>query len=162
MKKIFLFAFASITFFSCKPYEQQIAEECIKSHLKCPSSLKVVSFSSSYIDASQSIDTSYHVRSINEHARTVRIDSVRREVSTYPAHYYCMITFDAQNPMGAMIRYSETVVVEGGRGFLWNDWFDYRYRLSKDSIWVERTTKKPESMYSIYGRGWYRKKDFID
>ena len=162
MKKILLFAFVSLLLIGCKPYEQQRAEAFIKQHMKCPSSLKVISFSSMYMDESVSMDTSYHVYRINDRARTVSIDSAKQTKRTYPAHYRCFVTFDAQNPMGAMIRYSEQVVVQDGRGWWWDDWFSYHYNHATDSVWPEKGTKQIKPSQFLYGTRWYNNDYFMD
>ena len=161
MKKIWLLALA-VLLIGCKSYEQQRAEECIKQHMKCPSSLNVISFSSIYTDKSISMDTSYHVYSINERARIARVDSVKQITRTYPAHYHCFVTFDAQNLMGAMVHYNETMVVENGRGWFWNDWFSFRYDQATDSVWLDKITKKIKPSKFMYGTGWYNKDYFIE
>ena len=160
MKRILLLVFAAITLIGCKSYEQQRAEECIKRHLKCPSSLKVISFYDIFRDEDIDVDTTYHISSISMRTQAVHIDSLKQSIRTYPAHHYCLITFDAQNLMGAMVRYSETVVVEKENAELWNDWFNYHYCLSKDSIWAEKLTKKPKYIYSVYRGQWCNKNDF--
>ena len=162
MKKILLFAFVLVTLLGCKSYEQQRAEEFIRQHMKCPSSLKVVGFSSVYMDESISMDTAYHVTRINGRARTVRIDSAKQTKRIYPAHYRCFITFDAQNPMGAMIRYSEQVVVRNGIGWWWDDWFSYHYEHATDSVWAEKGTKQIKPSETIYYPGWRSKDYFMD
>ena len=162
MKKILLFAFAIFALIGCKSNEQRLAEECIKKHLKCPSTLKVVNFSSSYEQEKIDIDTVYHVCAVNERARTVRIDSIKQIKRIYPAHYFCTMSFDAQNLMGANVRNSELVVIENGWAQLWEDWFGFHYRTSLDSVWEDRSVKKAASIYSMYRGRWCSKNDFIE
>ena len=139
MKKILLFTIFVISFAACTSYEQRIAVECLKPHLKCPSTMKVVDFSYRYVDADTVRDTTYHIMSINgstkrwnkiyypSDLKKVVTDSVRITTKIYPAHKHCTVKFDSQNLMGAMVRNTESVVICGNEAMTWNSWFERCY-----------------------------------
>ena len=161
MKKFLLFALAVISLVACKSNEQRLAEECLKRNMKCPSTLKVVDFSSYEAEENVTIDTLYLVGYVNERARTVRVDSLKQVVRTYPAHTQCSITFDAQNLMGATVRENASVVIlYGSMAEMWDNWWGRCYRLSEDSVWAERSTRKAKSIYTMYSGRWCDKTDF--
>lgn len=150
MKKILLFALVAIAVTSCKSPEQRMAEECLKQHLKCPSTLKVVEFSTNQREAEIDCDTMFHVVKVDGKryscdkyyysVKSVGIDSIRTITRKYPAFTMCAITYDAQNLMGAMVREEASVVIEGGKAIIWKEWFNtYYYNTEEESYKESRT-----------------------
>lgn len=125
MRKILLFALAVLALTSCKSREQRIAEDFLKQHMKCPSTLKVVEFTKNEVPTEEKRDTLYRISKIagkkiwdgsypKSSARIVYIDSVRESVTTIYSHTVCHLSFDAQNLMGATMRDQATIVLEFG------------------------------------------------
>lgn len=123
MKKILLLSIAIVALASCKSPEQEIVEDFIMPRVKCPATFKVVEFTARQDPEEVKYDTLYRIAKINgkktwdetypsRDTRSVEIDSVCCLVITYPKHTLCVITFDAQNLMGATVRNSETVVLD--------------------------------------------------
>ena len=151
MKKILLFAIVALAVTACKSPDQQAAEACLKRHLKCPSTLKVVEFEVRRCDADTTRDTTYHVARINgkkykkfeklcylAEIKHVQIDSVCERVMIEPAHKSCRIVYDAQNKMGAMVRESTNIIISlNGETMLWRNWFERNYFNAKSTIWAE-------------------------
>ena len=65
MKKIILLTFVAIAMMACKSPEQKMAEACLREHLKCPSTLRVVAFTMEDREAKLDCDTMFHVARIN-------------------------------------------------------------------------------------------------
>lgn len=150
MKKLLLFAIIAFVATACKSPDQIAAEECLKRHLKCPSTLKVVEFEVINHDADTIRDTTYHISLINgkkycryeklfnqSQVRNVHVDSVSERVTIYPAHKSCNISYDAQNKMGAMVRESATVIItRNGETMIWRNWIDRNFYNSTTSKWA--------------------------
>ena len=154
MKKHLLLALLILSFAACTSYEQRLAVECIKPHLKCPSTMKVVDFSYRYVEADTVRDTTYHIMSINGSRKdrmyypcdlkNVVADSMRITTKIYPAHKLCVVKFDSQNLMGAMVRNTESVVICGNEAQTWNAWWDRcHYRRTMQDIAIRNQFKSP-------------------
>lgn len=150
MKKILLFAFAVLSLTACKSREQRIAEDFLKQHMKCPSTLKVVGFTQRYVPEEEKRDTLYRISKVKgkkiwdgsypkESAKIVYIDSVRESVTTIYRHTVCNISFDAQNLMGATIRDNATIVLEfESIPYFYENWYAMNNRLGKlQPAWYE-------------------------
>lgn len=163
MKRFIISSLFAMLLVACTSPEQQLAVNCLKSHLKCPSTLKVVEFSSRWCEADTTMDTTYHVRSINgsreklamyheNELKTIVIDSMRIATRIDPAHKYYSITFDSQNLMGAMVRNTKGVVIYQGHAMMWENWFEHNY-FSRDitTIAHRETIRNPKlKKYSKY------------
>lgn len=135
MKKFLLFSIAVLTLASCKSPEQKIVEDFILPRVKCPATFKVVEFTARQEPEDLKYDTLYRIAKINgkktwdgtypsRDTRSIEIDSVCGLVITYPKHTLCVISFDAQNLMGATVRNSETVVLdEQLKPYSFANWF---------------------------------------
>lgn len=135
MKKSMLLIFAMITLTACKSREQRIVEEFIMPRVKCPATFKVVDFNTRYEPERIKRDTMYHIAKVNGRksydgtypkydTRSVVIDSIGEDLITYSAHTVCIITFDAQNLMGATVRNEETVILDDNRPMYVGDWYE--------------------------------------
>lgn len=150
MKKIILLAFVAIAMMACKSPEQKMAEACLREHLKCPSTLRVVAFTMEDREAKIDCDTIFHVARINGkkysadeyyyNVKSVTIDSVRTVTRSYPSYKMCTIKYDAQNLMGAMVREEAHVVIENGAAIMFDSWFSRYYNNSEHTTWKESRT----------------------
>ena len=174
MKKILLFIQAVISLTACKSDQQKKCEEYLRQNLNCPSTLKVVGYSETYMDESVDIDTTYHVRKIYgkmgwsswKSISSIKVDSLRETTITYPAHWDCNITYDAQNLLGATVRESLHLIVPSGYGYAmtWSRWFDSRYNVRDMRTWAESHTFSniPEkSLDVMYDGKWAYKYELI-
>lgn len=161
MKKTLLFAFAVLSLASCKSNQQRMCEEYLCKNLSCPSTLKVREYTEKYVENRVSMDTTYHVRKVNgthwwsawRSISSVKVDSLRETTITYPAHWDCNITYDAQNLMGATVRESINLIIPIGYSYAmtWQNWFDFRYNLREVKTWHESHTYTdiPEKSYRV-------------
>ena len=150
MKKIFLFTVVAIAMMACKSPEQNMAEACLRENLKCPSTLKVVAFAMEHRESKVSCDTMFHVARVNGkkysydeyyyNVKSVTIDSVRTVTTSFPAYKMCIIQYDAQNQMGAMVREEAHVVIENGSAVMFDSWFSQYYNNKIYNSWKESRT----------------------
>lgn len=150
MKKILLFALAVLSLAACKSNKQRMCEEYLRKNLRCPSTLKVREYTEQYVENRVSVDTTYHVRKVYgkmgwsswKSISSIKVDSLRETTITYPAHWDCNITYDAQNLLGATVRESLHLIVPSGYGYAmtWSMWFDYRYNVRDIRKWAESHT----------------------
>ena len=122
MKKILLFALSVLAMTACKSNQRRMCEEYLCKNLSCPSTLKVREYTEQYVKNLVSVDTTYHVRKVYGKMRwsswksisSVKVDSLRETTITYPSHWDCNITYDAQNLMGATVRESINLIIPTG------------------------------------------------
>ena len=161
MKKILLFALAVLSLAACKSNQQRMCEEFFCKNLSCPSTLKVREYTEQYVENRVSVDTTYHVRKVNgthgwsawKSISSVKVDSLRETTITYPSHWDCNVTYDAQNLMGATVRESINLIIPIGYSYamIWQNWFDFRYNLREVKTWHESHTYTdiPEKSYRV-------------
>ena len=161
MKKILLFTLAVLSLAACKSNQQRMCEEYLCKNLSCPSTLKVREYTEQYVENRVSVDTTYYVRKVNgthgwsawKSISSVKVDSLRETTITYPAHWDCNITYDAQNLMGATVRESINLIIPIGYSYAmtWQNWFDFRYNLREVKTWHESHTYTdiPEKSYRV-------------
>lgn len=161
MKKILLFMLAAIALSACKSEQQKMCEEYLRQNLKCPSTLKVCEYTEQYVENRVSVDTTYHVRKVYgkmgwsswKSISSIKVDSLRETTITYPSHWDCNVTYDAQNLMGATVRESINLIIPIGYSYAmtWQNWFDFRYNLREVKTWHESHTYTdiPEKSYRV-------------
>ena len=115
-------------------------------------------------EAHSSYDTLYHVKRVNETAYyeiNVVIDSVQIWRTDYPNYMYYLITYDAANSYGAILRDSESVyVTEDNRAYFGID-FVSKYDEKKVLDHTEKYDKtyKDVRAYSVKKGEWVSKYD---
>ena len=174
MKKILLCALAVLALTGCKSNQRRICEDYLRQNLNCPFTLKVIEYTEQFVESRSTIDTTYHVRKVNgprgwsswKFISSVKIDSIRETTITYPAHWDCNVTYDAQNLMGATVRESINLIIPTGYCYAmtWRNWFDFRYNVRDIRKWAESHTFKdiPEkSLDVMYDGKWAYKYELI-
>lgn len=150
---LFILVFASLT--ACKSHEQRLAEDYLKKHMKCPSTLKVVEFSKRDVPTEERRDTLYRISKVKgkkiwdgsypkSSAKMVYVDSVRESVTTIYHHTICNLSFDAQNLMGATVRDHATIVLDLGEiPDFYENWSNRNGRFPKlQSAWSDSIVVK--------------------
>ena len=172
---VFLLVLVTFATNSCKSREQILAEACLREHLKCPSTLKVVEFSIEERAAHIDCDTMFHVSRVNgkkfspqtyyHTIKSVTIDSICTITRNYPAYTYCSVKYDAQNLMGAIVREKASVVIENGTAIMFDSWFQQYYYQTETNSWKESRTITDlnrdccSNINAIYINYWLRQYD---
>lgn len=144
--------------------KQKAAIEHLKNSLKSPSSFELINIIDMETEAHSSYDTLYHVKRLNETAyyeMNVVIDSVQIWRTDYPNYVYYLITYDAANSYGAILRDSESVyVTEDNRAYFGID-FVSKYDEKKVLDHTEKYDKtyKDVRAYSVKKGEWVSKYD---
>ena len=172
MKKILLLSLAVVLLTACKSREQRLAEDYLKEHMKCPSTLKVVEFTKREVPEEVRRDTLYRISKIKgkkiwdgsypkSSAKMVYVDSVRESVTTICRHTICNISFDAQNLMGATIRDQATIVLEFGEiPYFYENWSSRNEHLARlQPAWAERIIV---SEYGLWCPSYFHIGDWIE
>lgn len=126
-----------LTFASCTSLDptQRIAVEHVRSHISCPSTMKVIECTTSIVPEYIHSDTVYHIHRTHGYGKdaanyagywrvcaSIDIDSLRITDTTEPAHTQCLVTFDAQNLMGAVVRDRDLICIYDGMPYYYEAW----------------------------------------
>jgi len=116
MKK-FLLLLSAAALVACSSHERKITEKKLESSLKCPSTLKILSYEQEEIPQLPDTSVFYHIAHIYgdaypEFARikgffsidSVRVDSIARIISMPIPGQICQFIYDCQNEYSAVIR----------------------------------------------------------
>lgn len=94
--------------------KQKAAIELLKNSLKSPSSFELINIIDMESEAHASYDTLYHVKKVYEtsyYEINVVVDSIQVWRTDYPNCMYYLITYDAANSYGAILRDRESIYV---------------------------------------------------
>ena len=166
MRKILLFAVASILLASCvhKPTPQERAEQCMREHAYHPDQLKVLSCTATLIHDTTISSTEYHIATVDgdpiddrswRNVTAVYTDSVRISHVHKPEHYYCYATIECMNDCGETVQGTgEVAVFPDGSAIMYRNFRDSYYKSIIDTIYAQRDTLTDVREYIDYLDEW--------
>ncbi len=181
MKKLLVaFLGMSLMFSACMSKEEkqakwneELAASRVKVTLKCPSTMQLDRVDQLLVEEKTDIDTLYHIQTLKrrvewfygskfEHEVTeIIMDSIKYEKRTYPEHVFCQVWYDAQNSYGAMVRGSESIVIENGVAYLHSEFISKYFEVPEVSIFSIEPIKYTDGFregleYSIKKGDWVK------
>ena len=145
-------------------FKQKAAIELLKRSLKSPSSFELINIIDMESEAHSTYDTLYHVKKINETAyydMNVVIDSIQIWRTDYPDCMYYLITYDAANSYGAILRGNESIYVTEDNMAYFSVDFIYKYKENKVLDHTEKYDKTYKNVmaYGVKKGTWISKID---